>query len=371
MSEAMIPVACPQAQIESLRGEIQEAIQDVLSSGVYVLGKQNVMFEREFAAYLGTKHCVGVASGTDALALALRAVGISPGDEVITVSHSAVASVAAIEQIGAVPVLADIEKTSRCIDTNCISLLKTAKTRAVVPIHIYGQPAAMPEIMRIARDEGLQVVEDCAQAHGARIGGKMVGTFGHAAAFSFYPTKNLGALGDGGAVVTGCDETANRVRSLRQYGWNDQRVSLVKGVNSRLDELQAAILRVKLQSLESENVRRRGIASAYRSCLQNERAIAPQEIEGTTHAMHLFVVETDQRDAMNTFLRELDIKTAVHYPLAIHQQPAYSSEIRGRADCFPVTELLYRRILTLPMFPQMTDQQTERVCCALRKWSHS
>ncbi|MBM3834485.1 MAG: DegT/DnrJ/EryC1/StrS family aminotransferase [Verrucomicrobia bacterium] len=368
MNPDPIPVANPKAQFEAYRDEIETAMRNVLESGWYILGNEVEAFENEFASFLGAEQCVGVANGTDALALALRAVGVQPGDEVITVSHSAVATVAAIEQIGAIPILVDIHAETRCIDPALIEALVGGKTKAILPVHIYGQPAPMHEIMAFARKHGLRVVEDCAQAHGAEIGGQKVGTFGDAAAFSFYPTKNLGALGDGGAVVANCSETAENVRLLRQYGWKERYISVERGVNSRLDELQAAILRIKLRHLAEGNVRRRTIAAAYKKALGGGEIRLPSDVPGTTHAMHLFVIESDARDSMRSFLHGLGIGTALHYPQAIHQQPAYRGRLRG-ADKLVATDLLYRRILSIPLYPELNSQQLERVCQALRSWS--
>jgi len=368
-SDELIPVANPKAEFTSLRTQIQEAIQAVLESGRYILGEQVKSFEREFAEFLRVDNCVGVANGTDALALALRAVGVGPGDEVITVSHSAVATVAAVEQIGAVPVLADISGHTRCIEPGGIPELISSKTKAILPVHIYGQPAPMQGILAIAKQFGLSIVEDCAQAHGAEIDGQKVGSFGDAAAFSFYPTKNLGALGDGGAVVTDDPTTADRVRILREYGWRTRYVSSEKGLNSRLDEIQAAILRVKLKHLPTANLRRRNIASAYRSSLLNGSVQAPDDIKGTTHAMHLFVVETEKRDELSCFLQKLQIATVLHYPQPIHEQPAYRGRLRG-SNHLPMTESFYRRHLSLPMYAELTDAQVDRVCRALEAWKN-
>jgi dTDP-4-amino-4,6-dideoxygalactose transaminase len=363
----LIPVANPAAQFDAHGSAIREAIERVLSSGRYILGPEVEAFEKEFAAFLGTSFCVGVANGTDAVALALRAIGVSPGDEVVTVSHSAVATVSAIEQIGAVPVFADIDPTSRCLHPAAIEPLLSPKTAAIVAVHIYGQPVAMDQIVPIARRHGLTVVEDCAQAHGAELNGRKVGTWGDTAAFSFYPTKNLGALGDGGAVVTSSAEVATQLRTLREYGWKERYISSVPGFNSRLDEVQAAILRVKLPSLAPDNARRRQIAAAYCTAIDPARISPPPDVPDTLHAMHLFVVESPQRDELRDFLHAAGIATALHYPRPIHLQPAYAGRIRGR-ESLPETEALSARILTLPMFPELTDRQVETVCDALRRW---
>lgn len=370
MHPDFIPVANPKAQVDALEGEINQAIQRVIQSGRYILGSEVAAFEGEFAAYTGTAHCIGVASGTDALALALKAVGIAAGDEVITVSHSAVATVAAIEQIGAVPVFADIEANTRCMDPSALPSLISPRTRAILPVHIYGQPANIEAILAFAAQEGLKVVEDCAQAHGAEIDGRRVGTFGHAAAFSFYPTKNLGALGDGGAVTTGSPEVAEKLRWLREYGWKERYVSSIPGTNSRLDEIQAAILRVKLPFLARDNERRRAIARCYEEALDGINIAPPRQTEKTLHAMHLYVVECEKRTSLQQFLNKSGIGTALHYPIPIHRQPAYAGRIFG-GESLPLTEALYKHILSLPMFPELSDKQVERVCTVLSQWSWS
>jgi dTDP-4-amino-4,6-dideoxygalactose transaminase len=362
-----IPVANPKAQAEKFRNAILDAITRVVDSGWYILGNEVEAFEIEFASYIKAGHCIGVASGTDALMLALKASGIKPGDEVITVSHSAVATVAAIEHAGFVPVFADIDKLSRCIDPGMIEALMSAKTKAIVPVHIYGQPCDMTSIMGIADRHDLKIVEDCSQAHGAMIGNKKVGTFSHAAAFSFYPTKNLGALGDGGAVVTNDNGIADNVRWLREYGWKERYVSSLLGVNSRLDEMQAAILRVKLRYLKENNERRRQIASRYHEAISGSGMKAPAEIPEMIHAMHLYVIECEEREKLHEYLKDKGIGTTIHYPLAIHQQPAYLGRIRG-CGSLANTERLYKRILSLPMYPELTDAQVERVCKALKTW---
>lgn len=360
----MIPVANPQAQVIALRAEIDAAIARFLDGAVYILGPEVAAFEQEFAAYIGAPFASGVANGTDAVRLALMAVGIGPGDEVITVSHSAVATVSAIVEAGAVPVMVDIDPQTYCIDIAAIKAAITPKTRAIVPVHIYGHPADMPAIMLLARQFNLKVVEDCAQAHGAAIAGQKVGTFGDAAAFSFYPTKNLGALGDGGAVV--CQEAVvnERVQYLRQYGWKKRYISDCHGINSRLDELQAAILRVKLKYLEAGNQRRRDIASRYSAALKHSGVITPHLSAEIVHAMHLYVVQSKNRSALAEYLKDQGIATALHYPAAIHQQAAYRLETPLQQ-----TEHLYKNLLSLPMFPELSDQQVEHICLALQAWN--
>jgi dTDP-4-amino-4,6-dideoxygalactose transaminase len=360
----MISVANPQAQVVALRDEINTAIAAVLDSGIYILGPKVQQFEREFAAFIGAPFAVGVANGTDAVRLALMALGIEAGDEVITVSHSAVATVCAITETGACPVMVDISSSHYCIDVAAIEAAITPKTRAIVPVHIYGQPADMPAIMALAERYDLKVVEDCAQAHGAAIGLQKVGTFGHAAAFSFYPTKNLGALGDGGAVV--CKDAAvfDRLQCLRQYGWKTRYISDSHGVNSRLDELQAAVLSVKLKYLESGNGLRRAIAGRYSEALHHSGIIVPKIREGETHAMHLYVVQSEARTELASHLASYGVATALHYPAAIHQQAAY-----GQKTALPHTEHLYQRLLSLPMYPELGDAEIDQVCLGLKAWN--
>jgi dTDP-4-amino-4,6-dideoxygalactose transaminase len=366
----MIPVSNPKAEYEHHRAAIQQAVMDVLESGWYIHGQQVKGFEAEFAAWCGVPACAGVANGTDAISLALQAVGVGPGDEVITVSHTAVATVAAIELIGAVPVFADIDPATRGLDPAALPGLRSPKTRAIVPVHINGQPVELDAILAFAKQHGLKVVEDCAQAHGAQIGDRRVGSMGDAGAFSFYPTKNLGALGDGGAVVSSDPAVIERVRLLREYGWAERYISHIAGRNSRLDELQAAILRVKLPHLDAANARRRAIASRYHARLAGTGLTLPTAAPGTEHVFHLYVVEHPERDALAAFLRERGVATALHYPQAVHQQPAYAGRLRG-GDALPRTEALYRRLLSLPMFPELTDAEVDQVCDAVLDWAKS
>ncbi|GKS59179.1 aminotransferase [Nitrospira sp.] len=357
----------PGVAVRAHRPALDAAIARVLDRGRYILDEEVHAFEREWAAYLGARSCVGVGSGTDALAIALRAVGVQAGDEVLTVSHTAVATVAAIEQIGAVPVLVDIDSRSRCLDPERLEAAYSAGVTAIVPVHMYGQPAAMREIHSFAERHGLWVVEDCAQAHGAEIGGRKVGTFGDAAAFSFYPTKNLGAFGDAGAIVTDRDDVAKAARAIRQYGWETRYVSHRTGVNSRLDELQAACLRVLLPHLDEANRRRHAMAASYRNALRGDSVAVPRLIPGTLSAMHLFVVECSDREAFETFMARERIETGRHYPLAVHQQPAYLGRLRGH-DRLYRTERLYRNLVTLPCHPGLSDREVADVCAALTQW---
>lgn len=368
MKTLPIPLSSPKASYLEHQEAFDQAIKKFLDSGYYILGPEVQSFETAFANFVGVEHCVTVNNGTDAIVLALRALGIGAGDEVITVSHTAVATVAAIEEAGAVPVLVDIDAQSYCMDPKLIEAMISEKTKAILPVHLYGHPANMPEIMKIARKHGLLVVEDCAQAHGARINGQMVGTFGDAACFSFYPTKNLGAFGDGGAVLTNDPGTAERLRLLRQYGWKNRYVSDITGVNTRMDELQAAILNIKLPFLETDNQRRAQIAKRYHQALQNLPFQLPKEAENAEHVWHLFVIQTEDRADLQGFLQENQIGYGIHYPQAVHQQPAYLGRLRG-SDNLPVTEALIPRILSLPIYPQLAMEDVDRVSHVLKAWA--
>jgi len=364
----------PKANYLAHKREIDEAIRQTLDRGWYILGQQTSAFEREFAEYLGAKHCVGVANGTDALHLALRACGVGSGDVVITVSHTAVATVAAIEMAGATPLLVDIDPASFTINPESVedaikSWRGQGKIKAIMPVHLYGHPADMQAITSIARRYDLKVIEDCAQAQGATINGVKAGTFGDAAGFSFYPTKNLGALGDGGAVATNDPEVAERARLLREYGWRERYVSDIPGFNSRLDELQSAILRVKLKYLDEENARRREIALVYDERLAATSLRLPQRRGGIGHVYHQYVVRSDERDRLREYLRERGIGALVHYPAPVHLQPAYRDRIAVHRNALPVTEQAARQVLSLPMYPFLTDAEVERVCETISGWS--
>jgi dTDP-4-amino-4,6-dideoxygalactose transaminase len=366
-----IPQTDPKAGYLAHKARIDAAIQRVLDSGWYILGREVEAFERAFAAYIGVSHAIGVANGTDALELALRACGVGPGDLVFTVSLTAVATVAAIELVGATPVLVDIDPVTYTLDPNCLEAALAhplaGTPKAVIPVHLYGQPADMPAILELARRYGLYVIEDCAQSHGAVLAGRMTGAWGDIAAFSFYPTKNLGALGDGGMVVTANPELAERTRSLRQYGWRQRYISEIPGCNSRLDELQAAILRVKLMYLEAENVRRVALAARYTTALTDSGLALPTCREGAGHVYHQYVVCSRQRDALQAHLRARGIGTLVHYPRAVHQQPAYEGRVLI-AGSLPHSERTAAEVLSLPIYPELTDEQLDSVTEACLIW---
>ncbi|MCS7001262.1 MAG: DegT/DnrJ/EryC1/StrS family aminotransferase [Dehalococcoidia bacterium] len=361
----MIRCANPHAQYRGRQAAIDEAIRRVLQSGWYILGEEVRAFEREFAGYLGVAHAIGVANGSDALWLALRAAEIGPGDEVITVGHTAVATVAAIEQAGATPVLVDIEPRTYLINPELVESAITPRTRAILPVHLYGLPAAMTALRAIARAHQLVIIEDCAQAHGARYLGRRVGGIGDLGCFSFYPTKNLGAIGDGGMVVTNDDRFAERLRLLREYGWAERYVSHVPGWNSRLDELQAAVLRVKLRDLDRDTARREAIAIQYDDAFADLPVTTPVHLPDRQSVYHLYVVRTPRRDALQAYLACHGVGALIHYPTPIHRQPAYIGRLPG-GDSLPETERAAREVLSLPMYPELTDDDVQTVIRAVR-----
>lgn len=360
----------PKANYLAHKQEIDAAIAQVLENGWYILGQQVTAFEKEFAAYLGVAYAVGVASGTDALHLALRACDVGPGDLVFTVSHTAVATVAAIELCGARPVLVDIDPGDFTMDARALAdALKRVRGRpkAVIPVHLYGHPADMAAIVEIARQHDLRVIEDCAQSHGATYHGKKTGTLGHIAAFSFYPTKNLGALGDGGMVVTDDAELAQRVRLLREYGWKERYVSHIPGLNSRLDEVQAAILRVKLRYLDAENEKRRRLAQEYDTLLAGTGLTLPKARPGVGHVYHQYVIRTRHRDALQVYLQERGTGTLIHYPVPVHLQPAYAGRVTEGMP-LPRTEAVVGSILSLPMYPELEIDRVQAVARQIAEW---
>ena len=364
----MMPtVTCsnPYAQYLAHQDEIDEAIRRVLASGRYILGEEVAAFEREFADYLGVRYAVGVGNGTEALGIAFAACGIGRGDEVMTVSHTAVATVAAIELAGATPVLVDIEPEYFTLDPTRLDEALTARTKAVIPVHLYGQPAELEPIVAWARRHGVRVIEDCAQAHGAAYQGGRVGTFGDAGCFSFYPTKNLGAIGDGGMLVTNDPGVASRACALREYGWEPRGVSAIPGGNSRLDELQAAILRVKLRHLEADNAARVRAAQWYDEALAECEVVRPRVREDATHVYHQYVVRSARRDALKHRLQQEGIEASVHYPVPVHHQPAYRGRLSG-SDRLPQTERAAQEVLSLPMYPELTRHDQGRVVDGVR-----
>ncbi len=369
----MITNADPKANLAVCADEVRAAIARVFESGRYILGPEVAAFEREFAAWLGSGHCCGVANGTDAVELALRAVGVRPGDGVVLPANTVSATIAAVLAAGGEPVFCDVEPDTMNLSPERLrELLESpggAAVRAVVPVHLYGHPCAMPEIVALAEARGLWVVEDCAQAHGASLGARKVGTWGHAAAFSFYPTKNLAALGDGGAVVTSDSEIAARVQALRQYGWKERYVSTGEGGrNSRLDELQAAILRVRLLHLDGENQRRRALAVRYAAALARSGLVLPPAPDGAVPVYHQFVVRTPGREALRLWLEERGIVTQALYPMPLHHQPAFARFAPAEPGVLVQCERCCAEVLSLPVHPALREGEIDTVAAAVLAW---
>lgn len=361
----MIKCSNPHAGYLVRKAEIDAAVNRVLDSGWYILGEEVDAFESEFASYCEISHCIGVGNGTDAIELALRALGLGVGDEVITVSHTAVATVSAIECAGCSPVFVDIDPSTFTMDPAALAGAISNKTKAIIPVHLYGHPVDMDRVLTFAEEYGLFVVEDCAQAHGARYKGKRVGSLGHVGCFSFYPTKNLGALGDGGAVVTDDPELADTMRSIREYGWDSGRNSLLAGMNTRLDALQAAILRVKLAHLDQDNSVRRSIALSYANKMDEiDGLILPEVVGDVEHVYHLYVVRVRDRDQVLDMVNNHGIGVGIHYPLPVHLQGAYHST----ENSLPQTESVYSDIISLPMYPELSKEEVEATSQVLRKF---
>ncbi|MGD9570703.1 MAG: DegT/DnrJ/EryC1/StrS family aminotransferase [Thermoleophilia bacterium] len=348
-----------------LAAELDAAALRVLSSGWYVLGPEVEAFEAEFAAWAGTRHCVGVGSGLDALHLALLAMGIGPGDEVLVPSNTYIATWLAVSRAGATPVPVEPDPATGNIDPDRLEDARTARTRAVLPVHLYGLPADMDAVTAFAARHGLPVLEDAAQAHGAAVGGRRAGALGTAGAWSFYPTKNLGAVGDGGAVTTDDDALADRLRSLRNYGSRRKYVHDERGLNSRLDELQAAMLRVRLEHLDAWNARRAAIAARYADGLAGTGLRLPWTPEGMTHAWHVYAVHAPGRDALAAALAERGVGTLMHYPTPPHLSGAYADMGLGEG-ALPIAERLARETLSLPMGPQLAPGDVEHVIASVR-----
>jgi dTDP-4-amino-4,6-dideoxygalactose transaminase len=341
-------------------------IQNVLEQCAFILGSEVVEFEREFARYIGVKHAVGVCSGTDALEMALRACSVGPGDEVITVPNTYIATCEAISQVGATIRWVEVDERTYNISPANVEAAITPRTRAILPVHLYGQPADMAPIMEIARRHGLKVIEDCAQAHGATYRGKKVGTFGEVGCFSFYPGKNLGAYGDGGAVVTNDDGIAEKVRMLRNHGQREKYVHLIEGYCHRLDNLQAAVLGVKLPHLDGWNKARQAHAALYDTLLAAiPEVVTPYVSRDVEHVYHLYVIQVPNRDSVQTALRVKGIETGIHYPIPLHEQPAYA-RLGHRPEDFPISHRLGREILSLPMYPELNDEQIHYVVDTLK-----
>jgi len=361
---SQVPFLDLRAAYEELKAEVDEAVSRVLGSGYYLLGKELEAFEKEFAEYLDVRHCVAVGSGLDALHLALRALEVGQGEEVLVPSNTYIATWLAVSYAGAVPVPVEPDERTYNIDPGKLEAAITDRTRGIIPVHLYGQPADMDPILEVARKHNLWVLEDAAQAHGASYKGKRVGGLGDIAGWSFYPGKNLGAFGDGGAVTTNNGEFADRVRVLRNYGSRTKYFNEVRGFNSRLDEIQAAVLRVKLKHLDGWNRRRLQIAELYRRELEGCDLILPYVPEWAEPAYHLFVVRSGQRDALHQYLETQGIGTLIHYPVPPHLQQAYC-EIGLAAGTLPISERIHQEVLSLPIGPHVTEAQVETVTRAV------
>ena len=363
----MIPFFDLTKQYASIQSELDDAAARVMKSGWFILGPEVAAFEKEFAEYIGARHAIGVGSGTEAIHIALLALGIGAGDEVITVPNTAVATVAAIELTGARAVLCDVHPDSMLMDVASLERAITPHTKAIIPVHLFGQSCDLDPILKLARSASpkIFVLEDCAQAHGATYRGKRVGSLGDIAAFSFYPTKNLGAYGDGGAITTNDAALAERVNLLRQYGWRERYASDIKGMNSRLDEMQAAILRVKLRHLDAWNAARRERAALYTELLHT--VTSPREMAYGQSVYHLYVVQSSRRDELSAYLKARDIGTAIHYPQMIHRQAAYKNLGYGQGS-LPVSEKLEREILSLPLYPELPLDDVRAVARAVNQF---
>ncbi|MFH1285250.1 MAG: DegT/DnrJ/EryC1/StrS family aminotransferase [Candidatus Micrarchaeota archaeon] len=358
-------------QYESIKPEIDAGIARVIGNTSFILGSDVEEFEKEFAAFCGAKHAIGVASGSDALILGLKALGVGSGDEVISVPNTFIATLDGIANNGAKPVLVDVEEDTQDMDVPKVEGAITSKTKAILPVHLFGQSVDMGPLMEIAEKHGIPVVEDACQAHGARYKRKRVGTFGKLSCFSFYPGKNLGAYGDGGAVVTNDDAIAEKIKLLRNYGQKVKYYHTLVGHNSRLDSLQAAILRAKLKHLDSWNKKRNEHAKKYNELLSGVKGIiTPVEKEYAEHVFHLYVIRNKKRDALGEFLKKKEIFTGIHYPVPLHMQEAYKY-LGYKEGAFPVAEKCAREILSLPMFAELNDEEIERVVDGVKEFVKS
>ena len=362
-----IPFLNFQPMNNDVREEIYKSFERVFESKWYILGQEVEAFEKEFANYCGVKHCIGVANGLEALFLILVAYGIKEGDEVIVPSNTYIATALAVSYAGARPVFVEPKIETYNIDPDLIEEKITARTRAIIPVHLYGQPADMDPIIELAKKYNLKIIEDSAQAHGALYKNQKTGNLGDAAGFSFYPGKNLGAYGDGGCVTTNDDELAFKVKTLRNYGSQKKYHNIFKGYNSRLDELQAAFLRVKLKYLDKWNAERKKIASYYLENIRNPKIILPRVIEDVEHVWHLFVVRTENRDKFQQYLSEHGIETLIHYPIPMHLQPAYKDLNLAKGD-LPIAEKISEEVISLPIWPGMSEKELAHIVETINKW---
>ncbi len=347
-----------------IQEEVSKAISKVFSKSEYILGSELRAFEKEFADYNGAKHCIGVASGTDALKLSLLSLGIGKGDEVIVPANSYIATALAVSETGATPIFCDCEKVSLNVDPESVKKNLSPRTKAIMPVHLYGQPCDMDPLIDLAKENDLRIVEDACQAHGAEFKSRKCGAIGTLGCFSFYPTKNLGCYGDGGAILTGDEALADRIRMLRNYGQSKKYYHDIKGFNSRLDELQAAILRVKLRRLDEFNEKRRANAKLYHELLQESSITLPPLKKGAVY--HLYVVRSKKRDQLRDYLEKQGIQTAIHYPVPIHKQNAYNSAPNYN---LPICETASSEILSIPFFPEIFEKEINHVCENIRRFS--
>jgi dTDP-4-amino-4,6-dideoxygalactose transaminase len=362
--EDYLPFLNLKSTYTEIKDEIDSAVMRVLESGYYLLGRELASFEEEYAHYVGAKHCIGVGSGLDALQLSLKALGIDPGDEVIVPSNTYIATWLAVSNIGAVPIPVEPDERTYNIDPGRIEPAITERTRAILPVHLYGQPAKMDPILKIAKKYGLRILEDAAQAHGAKYKGKMIGAIGDVTAWSFYPTKNLGAFGDSGAITTDSDEIADKLKLLRNYGSCIKYKNEIRGVNSRMEELHAAILRVKLRYLDSWNARRKELSNIYLCKLADSCVALPYVPDWAQTVWHVFVVRCKNRNGLQEHLHAAGVGTLIHYPIPPHLQDAYYD--LGMAEgSFPISEAIHREILSLPMGPHLTHDQCAKVASAV------
>jgi dTDP-4-amino-4,6-dideoxygalactose transaminase len=360
-----IPMVDLKSQFESLRSEIEEGLRQVLETTQFILGPNGKALEEEIAGYCGVRHAVGLASGTDALHLALRAAGVGPGDEVITSPFTFIATAEAISYVGATPVFVDIDRETFNLDVNLIEEAITEKTRAILPVHLFGQPADLAPIAALCRKHDLLLIEDCAQSFGAEYGGRQTGTFGEFGCFSFFPSKNLGCYGDGGMIITDSDVLAEEVRTLRNHGSRERYHHSIIGYNSRLDEMQAVILRAKFKHIDRYNAQRRENARRYTARLQGSEITPPLEDGKGMHVYHQYTICSDRRDDLQKALSTAGIASAVYYPIPLHRQEVYRDNFAGQS--FPIAEETARRVLSLPMYPELTEVQIDRVCEVLSK----
>lgn len=362
----MLLCSNPSAQFKSYQKEIEEAVLAVMRGNSFILGKEVALLEREFAEYIGTSSAVGVANGTDAIEIALRALDIGLGDEVITVSHTAVATIAAIESTGADAVLVDVEPRYYTLNPNQLEEVFSDKTRAVIAVHLYGQAADLKSIKHFCDRKKIFLIEDTSQAHGATYLGTRLGNIGDISCFSCYPTKNLGAIGDAGLITTNNSNFAKKIRALREYGWNN-RVSEYAGRNSRLDEIQAAILRIKLKHLDSDNKKRHRLAAYYSSELMNDHITLPLIRLGNESVFHLFVIQVNERQKLLKYLLDNGIQAGLHYPIPVHLHPAYKDRISVSSD-MSITEGLAHRVISLPIYPELSMQDAEKITNTVKRF---